>query len=130
MPLIRKNKQKLIDRLNSWSSKDEELAGLPDPLGSSGPPEEVVKLWEKSFLDAIAADKEYWDARAHGCGRAPMDASSWLDHVDPTQLDVELLRQVLEESMQLSPGGKLEERRSFWSVLLHRTKRRTNRVKR
>lgn len=93
----RYNIEDVINRLATWTHDDERLAGLPDPLGATrGIPDRLVRLWEESFLQAIASDQEYWQERtSHRCGEGP--SSPIESMLDPDQINMDILLSIMDD---------------------------------
>jgi len=85
---LRKDQDEINRAVDSWSSEDERLAGMPDPLQHAGPSDEVVAIWEQHF----------WQALARELPPLPpplLSDEEWLARVDPAQIDTAILRSVL-----------------------------------
>jgi len=118
----RVNIEDVIKRLASWTHEDEQLVGLSDPLGTTtdGIPDDLAKMFEQSFMEAIANDHEYWQERTARVVSAspPMSIESMLDS---TQIDLEVLAQIMQDQQPKEPAPPMKKRRWSW---LHKTTRR------
>lgn len=115
----RYNIEDVLHKLSTWTHDDERLAGMSDPLSESGPPDHLVKLWEESFLQAIAADHEYWQERiAQGVSASPA-APPIESLLDPTQIDLDVLAQIETDKQPKEPAPPVKRR--WW---IHKTTRK------
>lgn len=125
----RYNIEDVLGRLSTWTHDDDRLAGLPDPLADSanGPPDHLVKLWEESFLQAIAADHEYWQERtSRVVSASPTAPAAPVEHLlDPADIDLDIYAQIMADQQTEEPAPIAVEipirKRRRW---LHKTTRR------
>ncbi len=89
---LRKDQADIDAVVKSWTADDEHLAGLPDPLGQSGPSDVLVKQWYRDFCHELAADREYWQSRT------PPDTRPIEELISSEDIDLDIYHQIMRDN--------------------------------
>ncbi len=96
---IKKDQVDIDAVVKSWTLQDEVLAGMPDPLGQSGPSAEIVQKWYRDFCKELAADREYWQSRT------PPDTRPIEELISSEDINLDIYHQIMRDNAMRDTTG-------------------------